>query len=152
MPYPRVANQFVDPIPASAGGLGTYDWHVNHLEEEGPFRSNNVEFDGRSDGQGVVATGGEYEPLILTLTGRILHRAQNVEFWKWRHLNHSFRFLTFEGEQYEVSMLSYEPKKTRVQLNNTDPVNQPSYVIDYSMQFWIMSVIDGILDDADVPE
>jgi len=152
MPYPRNANQFIDPIPASAGGLGTYNWAVNHLEEEGPSRTNNVEFDGRSDGMGVIPTAGEWEPLILTLTGTILHRSQNVQFWKWRHIPRSFRFLSFEGEYYEVSMLSYEPKKRAVAMNNADPTNMPAYVIEYTMQLWIITILDGMLDDAGVPE
>ena len=147
MPYPRVANQFIDPV---SGGLGTYEWHVNHLEQDGPHRPNNIEFAGRSDGQGVVGTGGEWEPLILTLTGRILHRAQNVEFWKWRHLTNSFRFVDFEGNTYEVAMIGYEPKKIRVAQNHAD-ANMPSYIMEYTMQLWILDIVDGELDDAGVP-
>ena len=148
--YPRVANQFIDPIPASAGGLGTYNWLVNHLEAEGPFRSNNVEFEGRSDGQGVVPTGGENEPLILTLSGTILHKSQYIEFWKWRGIDHSFHFLDFEGNRYEVSLLGFEPKKVRVALNSNDLVNMPGYKIEYTMQLWIMAIIAGELFDAGV--
>lgn len=145
-PYTRTPNEFFDP----AGALGTYQWHINHLEQEGPNRSNNVDFAGTADGRGVVPTEGEYEPLILTLSGTILHRAQNVEFWKWRHLTNSFRFNDFEGNSYEVAMLGYEPKKIRVALNPSDPLMR-SYKIEYSMQLWIIRVIDGELDDAGVP-
>ena len=145
-PYTRTPNEFFDP----AGTLATYQWHINHLEQDGPSRSNNVEFEGSADGRGIVPTEGVYEPLILTLTGTILHKAQNIEFWKWRHLTNSFRFNDFEGNSYEVSMLAYEPKKIRVALNPADPT-MIGYKIEYSMQLWIMRIIDGELDDAGVP-
>lgn len=145
-PYPRVANEFFDP----AGNLATYQWHVNALEQEGPFRSSNVEFEGSSDGTVVIPTGGSYEPLLITLTGTILHKAQNIQFWKWRHIENSFRFTDFEGSIYGVSMLSYEPKMIRVALNPADPLMQ-GYKIEYSMQLWVMGISAGPLADAVVP-
>jgi hypothetical protein len=146
-PYTRQPNEFFDP----AGNLPNYLWHINALEQEGPFRSDNVEFNGTADGRGLVPVGGSYEPLIITLTGTILHKAQDTEFWKWRHLENSFRFTDFELNSYEVSMLSYEPKKVRVALNPMDFDNMPGYKIEYSMKLWIIRIISGNLYDADVP-
>ena len=144
--YTRVANQFFDP----AGNLATYAWQINALEQDGPSRSNNVEFDGSSDGKGLVPTQGEDEALLITLTGTILHRAQNIQFWKWRHIENSFRFTDFEANQYEVAMLAYEPKKIRVAYNPSDAAMR-GYKIEYSMQLWVISILAGELLDAGVP-
>lgn len=142
-----VKNVFHDP----AGTLSDYTWHINHLESDGPSRPNNIDFQGRSDNLGVIGMAGDWSPLIMNLSGRLIHLEQHKQFLGWRHITNTFKFSDFEGGEYEVSMVGYEYRKQRVAWNPAD-ANMRHYIVDYKMDLWIVRIISGELFDMGVPE
>lgn len=133
----RVACQFHDPV-----GNTTYAWPVNYLSQEGPARVANVSFDSQANGLGVMATEGDISPLILSLSGTILHKAQHITFLTYFKMENTFRYTDEEGNEYEVTMDAYEPTKERVLWNPRD-VNMRSHKWTYKMRLRVVRIISG---------
>jgi len=153
MAFPR--NNFFDPAT-----LDSYDWVINHTDAEGPSRPSTLDFEGKKEQRsrfiqgsestiGFVGVEGDGEPLRLVLTGRVLHRSQYVEFWKWREKKNSFYFTDFDGQEYEVTMVGLEFTPLRASYNPADP-SMRTHTFEYSMELVVLNIRAGDLFDAGV--
>lgn len=145
---PRTANQFEDP----AGNKATYDWPVNHSEEEEFGRDRNIETGAPTSGIGLVQQQGADSTLALRIAGTIFHKEQVEEMWEWFQLSRSqsIYFHDFAGDSYEVIITSFKPTRHRTLRNPRDFANAPYHFWRYTMEMRILRVIDGPLSDAGV--
>lgn len=117
MPYGR--NRFTDP----AAVLSTYDWAINHSEEEARDQKRNLERTTTTNGMGFVRQQGEVSPDILRFKGTILARDQLDKMQAFYDLcnTQTIFFRDFEGDDFEVLITSFNPIRVRTSLNPRDP-------------------------------
>lgn len=135
----RTANRFT----ASDGT--TYDWHVNHDEEENFGKRRNIEHTANVSGWGLIRQQGDDSPVVIRLSGKILHRAQITQFdyWMARCRYESIHFRDFAGEEYEVIITAFEPKRVRTLFNPRDQTNAPLWYWTYTMEMEVLRVVSG---------
>lgn len=142
----RVSNRFEDPATGE-----TYDWHVNHAEEEDSGRTRNIDLSGNTSGLGLVRQQGEKPPISLRWRGSILHNAQLVEMWRWfeKCEDRTIRLRDFAGDYYEGTITAFQPQRKRGE-NRNDRANAPLHYWSYTLEFQVLRVLDGALADAGV--
>ena len=142
-----VQNNFYDPV-----SLTSYDWHINHAEEEGPSEPDNLQSEGKqadADDRPSQQLQGKGQAMALALTGRVLHAEQYRQFWYFKKITNSFRFSSYHGDVYEVTMSGLEMTKQRVNYNASDPTMR-FHVWDYNMTLTILRFVAGDLFDLGV--
>ena len=135
----RVANQFRDPATGD-----TYDWPINHSDENETARSRNIEHTAPTSGRGLVRQQGDDSPLVFTFSGTILHAAQNARFVEWYELgrDQTVIFRDWTGAEYEVLITAYQPRRERVMWNPRDP-DMRDHIIRWSMTLEVVQVLAG---------
>lgn len=137
----RVANVFTDPTNGE-----TYPWPINHLTEENAGRSRAITR-GAPTGTnvGLNRTQGDPSPVLLTLKGTMLTKAQRDETIRWwgKCDTHTIYFKDFEGAEYEVLITNFVPTRRAVARNQKDLANMPTWVIDYTIEMEVVRVISG---------
>jgi hypothetical protein len=134
----RVACSFRDPRTGTV-----YAWPVNHTTEEQFGKQRNVEHTAPTSGVGLVRQQGDDQPLILQLTGTILHRTQEAAFVEWFELSRlqSIYWTDWTGAEYEVIITGYQPRRERVLLNPRD--RGMDYVVRWTMTLEVLAVRAG---------
>lgn len=136
----RIANRFT----ASDGTI--YDWQVNHDEEDEFGRTRNIEHTATVAGAtgDIVRQQGDDSPAVIKLSGTILHEAQVTEFdaWMLRTRFETIHFRDFTGDEYEVIITSFLPKRVRTLKNPRDPT-APLWYWKYSMEMDVIHVLSG---------
>lgn len=127
-----------------------YVWTVNHDEEQEFGKSRNIDRTGRSGNTGLVRQQGDDGPLIMTLSGRIVHRAQYVMMWQIFELcrTQTVYFTDFDGQSFEVLVTEFRPLRRRGKTSK-DP-STPRHFWEYTMTLDIIRVISGDLVTAGV--
>lgn len=141
-------NRFENPANGQV-----YDWQVNHSEEEEFGRSRAITRAATTSGVGMVRQQGEDGPLVLKLRGKILHRAQYQEMWRWFQLSRTqtIWFLDFDANRYEVQITAFTPKRVRKLANHgRDAANTPWHYWEYGMEMEVINVLWGDLVVAGV--
>jgi hypothetical protein len=135
----RTPNRFFDPSDSTE-----YLWPINHLEEDDIGITTGISTSAPTSGIGLVRQQGEDSAMSIIVRGTILTLAQHQTFiaWKARSRNHTIYFTDFAGEQYEVLIKSYLPRRERVQKNPRDPL-MPNYVIRYTMEMDVIQALSG---------
>lgn len=109
-------NKFIDPRNDHE-----YEWHINHEDEDGFGRTRGITT-GAPTGQGdddckigLVRQQGEMAPFTIRVRGKILHRQQYIEFWKWfqRCNDHSIFWRDFDDQKWEVIITNLETPRHR---------------------------------------
>lgn len=150
----RFANSFYDPSlpdapwnPAAPGEANPYLWHTNHLEEEEHGPIIGMERTAPTGGIGLVRQQGSEEPMRLTLTGTIMDPLQHLAFvvWRSRCLDRTIRFKDFAGDEYEVVITRYQPRRERVVRNPRATPGTPEqlYVRRYTIEMDVIQVLEG---------
>ena len=139
-------NTFYNPVT-----LATYEWAINHTEQNGPSRESNTQYEGQSSDLGIIGFQGQDQPLIIELRGKILHKSQYLKFWEYRHITNTFKFTDFESNIYEVTMTGLVFEKRRVAWNFADAMNMPFHTYDYTMTLRVLTIISGDLFGLGVP-
>jgi hypothetical protein len=131
----------------SAGG-STYQWLINHTEEEEFGRRRNIDHSAPTSGIGHIRQQGDDEAMVLSLTGHILHRSQYVEMFKWfdRSRKETIQFRDFDMQEFEVIITSFRPVRKRT-LRNPRDTSIPHHYWDYSMEMEVITFLDGDLED-----
>lgn len=140
----RIANRFTNPQTAD-----TYDWEINHSEEEELGKKRNITHGARTSGTGLVKVQGDDEPLIWRLSGSILSEDQLSEMWTWFELcrTQTIYFRDFTGtDEYEVIITDFQPRRERTIRNPRDSANAPYHTWKYTMEMEIIAVRAGPLD------
>lgn len=132
-------NQFRNPATSDV-----YNWHVNHSEEGDFGKKRNIESTANTANVGLVQQQGSDEPLVLRLTGTILHQAQFDAMKSYFNLSRtqSIIFKDFAGDEYEVSITDWTPKRVRTIRNPKDTSIRLHYWT-YSLEMRVLRVIAG---------
>lgn len=134
-------NQFIDP----RGVRPTYNWAINHSEEDNFGRSRNIEYTART-GEGLVMQQGDEPPVLIRIRGTILTKAQVQEMIAWYTLckEQTIYFKDFAGDEYEVLITSFQPTRQRNVGNLRDQANAPYWHWTYEMQMDVVTVRSGV--------
>ena len=135
----RLSNRFI------AGDGSFYDWPVNHDEEESFGKRRNIEHTASVSGWGLARQQGDDAPAVIRLSGKILHQAQVTQFDYWMAVTRyqTIHFRDFAGEEYEVIITAFEPKRVRTLFNPRDRVNAPLWYWTYVMEMEVLTVVSG---------
>lgn len=127
----------------------TYEWHVNHSEEQELGKERSIEHTGLSGGflsgsTGVVRQVGLDSPMVLSFTGTIFHAAQHQEMIDWFQLcrTQTVEFRDFTGDEYEVLITSFKPIRKRTLRNPRDP-SIPLHYWTYTITMEVIRFISG---------
>lgn len=140
--------QFID---LQAGGLGTYDWALNHDAEEGFGATQQLERTAPTSGVGFVRQIGDPSPLTRTLRGSILARAQLQKFWAYYNVTagksgtrRTIRFRDPLGGIFEVLVTSFVPVMERVAMNRRGTTADEKLVKwTYTLTLEVVNVVSG---------
>lgn len=140
-------NTFYNPANGAS-----YAWQVNHDPEgeEEAGRERQIERTANTGLVGSVDQQGDDGPYILSLSGKILHRAQFVAFWNWYELcrTQSIWFYDFDGQGYEVQIIAFKPKRRgAVNMRTSDP---KTHFWTYSIQMRVYRFLQGDMVTAGV--
>lgn len=140
-----VRNRFTNPVNASY-----YDWQVNHDEESEGGRERSVEHTANTASTGLVRQQGDKTPLIKKISGSILHRNQYRRMWEWFELcdTQTIYFKDATGEEWEVLLTAFRPKKVRARNPNDSTI--PFHYYTYSLDMEVVRQISGAEFDAGV--
>lgn len=134
MSAPR--NTFEDP-----NGVRTaYPWLVNH-DEEGDFgKRRTIQHGANTANTGLVRQQSDDEPLIMRLSGTILHQSQYDEMIAWFALSktQTIYFEDFSGDRYEILFTSFQPKRQKTIKNPRDFANAPYWFWKYELEFEVV--------------
>lgn len=137
----RVANRFLNPWTGD-----TYDWPVNHAEEESFGKSRNIDHTAPTSGQGLIRQQGDDSPMGIRLSGTVFHKAQHQAFINWFNLSRTqtIYWRNFDLEEFEVIFTGYLPQKKRTLRNPRDFANAPYHYWTYTMEFDVVRFISGV--------
>lgn len=142
-------NRFYDPKTGQE-----YLWHINHSEESEHGQERSIEhtavtghsFGGGGGAVGLVRQQGAVSPLVLEYSGTIFHSAQYSAMWDYygRCEDRTLHFRDFEGNEYEVLIISFKPNRKRT-LKNPRDNSAPLHYWTYSLRMEVLRVISGPL-------
>jgi hypothetical protein len=124
----------------------TFNWPINHSEEEAVGKTRNITRSSTTDNVGAVRQQGDDGPLTMKLSGTILHRAQLVEFWRWFEISRTqtIYFTDFDAQSYEVQITEFSP------LRNPRDDSAPEHYWTYTLSLDVYRLIDGDMRIAGV--
>lgn len=133
-------NVFTDPATARS-----YEWKINHSEEEEFGKRRSIEHGALTNGTGLVRQQSDDSPLILRLRGVIFHKAQLEEMISWWKLTETqtIYFRDFMGDEYEVIITEFIPNRERTIKNPRDFANAPYWFWRYEMAMEVVTIRDG---------
>lgn len=140
----RTPNVFTDPATGE-----TYAWQFNHLTEGGGLARNLTVSSPTSLGI-LIRQQAADGAVTLAWSGTALTRHQHQQFLLWyQKCKHHSIFLTdFAGDQFEVVITAYDPKRKAVAVNprernSTPSVGAPLWVYDFTLTMEIIRAIAG---------
>lgn len=133
-------NRFTNP-----SNNDTYDWQVNHSEEDEFGKRRNIEHGALTNGTGLVRQQSNDSPMILHLKGVIFHQAQYEEMIAWWKLceTQTIYFLDFAGDEYEVIISEFLPVRERTIKNPRDFANAPYWFWRYDLTMEVITIRKG---------
>lgn len=142
MSAPR--NTFTDP----AGSRTTYEWQINHSDEDTFGKTRSVQHGANTLNTGLVKQQSDDGPLTIKVRGTILHKAQIVEMIAWWRLcaSRTIYFEDFAGDKYEVIITSFQPTRQRTIKNPRDFASAPYWFWKYELEMEVIRFIDSIWD------
>lgn len=135
----------IDPAP---GGLGTYAFDINHLEEDeyGNERQLTVT---RNTSDGIAMTQqGDSAVQTKVLKGTILKESQHAALAAFAKKSgrldptNTLIYRDFYGEEFEVLIQSYKVTPVRLSQNRRDPTMR-RHKITYTLVLLIINVRNG---------
>lgn len=124
-----------------------YEWAIGHKEEEPTSKTRQITESANTANTGLVKQQGDVQPLILKYLGTILHASQHTEFWRWFQLceTQTIFFQDYNGNEYEVMITDFAPKRQATIRNPRDFKNAPFHYWTYSITMEVIRVIKGEL-------
>lgn len=125
----------------------TYEWPVNHNEEDDNGRGLNITHTANTGGLGLVRQQAEFDPFTLNWRGKILTREQWVEMWRWNELCRvqTIYLRDFEGATFEGVIVEWKPKRVRVVKNTRGGTTAPMHMYEYTFAFEVIRIVNGPL-------
>lgn len=139
-------NRFTNPATGAF-----YDWPINHTEEEAAGKTRTITRTSNTGLVGLVKQQGDDGPMLMKLTGTILTRDQFRQMWAWYSLSRmqTIYFRDFDGQEAEVQVTSFLPKRERTLRNPRDP-SIPHHYWSYTIEMEVYRFIAGDLADAGI--
>lgn len=136
-------SKFIDPF----GVVPTYTWTINYKPDgEDAFgKERTVQRTAATKGHSLIRQQQDDGALILKFSGTALTKEQHNAFIQWWKLcsDQTVIYQDFTGDQYEVVILGYMPKRVGVARNMRDTANAPMWVYDYDIDMDVVTVISG---------
>src|SRR3954454_3299927 len=128
-------NRFTNPAT-----MATYDWPVNHSEEEPTGKTRNISRAANTGNVGAVRQQGDDGATVLTYTGTINTRAQLQQFWAWYELSkaQTIYFTDYDGQEYEVQITAFTPKRVRKLTSISRDAGMPHHYYTYSISMEVL--------------
>lgn len=138
MGYVRKSNQFIDP----AGVVPTYNWTINHTEEEEVQNSRQMSDGAPTSDIGLLPQQGPPKPLRFQWKGTIFTQTDfdQMVFWWVLCENHSIYLNDFNNSQYEILIEDFNPKRHPVAWNKRGGI---PWIWDYTIIMRVLTVISG---------
>lgn len=148
MSAPAQRNKFIDP----AGNRTTYNWSINHSEEDEFGKVRNIEHAANTANTGLVKQQSDDSPMLIRVRGVVLHKAQIEEMIAWWDLSETqtIYFEDFTEDSYEVIITAFRPTRHRTIKNPRDYANAPYWFWRYEMEMEVVRFIDSIWEDVTV--
>lgn len=136
----RTANRFINPATAVE-----YAWAVNHREEDDGGQERSIERGAPTGAVGLVRQQGDESPLTFRYKGTILTEAQLETMIDWYVLcrTQTIYFRDFAGDEYEVVITGFKPRRIAVVQNKRDLVNAPLWKWEYEIAMEVLTVRSG---------
>jgi hypothetical protein len=133
-------NRFTNPADGSS-----YDWPINHDNEEANEQRRNIERTAPTAGVGFVRQQGEDSPLVLRYSGVILTQAHHDEMQAWYTLSksQSVHFRDFAGNVFEVLIVAFTPTRVRTVANPRGGTTNPHHFWRYQIEMEVLQIISG---------
>lgn len=134
-------NRFTNPANGAF-----YDWSINHESEEEFGKERSIEERSNTGNVGLTRTQGADGTLVLRYEGTILTRAQYVAMWQWYALcrTQTIYFTDCDGQEYEVQITSFKPKRVRVAHNPRD-AGMRLHKYEYTIEMHVYALRAGDL-------
>lgn len=142
-------NQFID-LWGGGGAQGTYNWHINHAEEDEYSRRITVERTATTDGMGAVRQIGEVSPYTLRWKGTILQKVQYDKMWAYFNESNglgagprrTIHLVDQLGIRYEGWFSSFNPIRHRVAMNPRGSTTEEKLVTwTYDLEFEVVRIV-----------
>lgn len=145
--------KFID-VWGGTGAQGTYEWPINHAEEEPSARTLNIERSSPTSGVGFVRQVGDPSPIVRQLKGTILQRTQRQKFDTFFEIcaglgpgpQRTIHFMDQLAGRFEVLITSWLPTAHRA------AVNPRGATADERLIYWTydltMEVLNTITEGA----
>lgn len=145
----RVANRFTNPLTGAI-----YDWPLNHETEEDLGKRNSLEVTFNTGSGLPVFQQGNSDPMTLRFEGRALTEAHITNLWGWFGLTRTqtVYFRDFAGDEYEVIITDFRPRRIRAAKNLRDLTNAPLNTWTYTIEMTIIRVRSGPLLAAGITQ
>lgn len=133
-------DRFINPLNSEI-----YLWDIGHAEEEPTSKTRQITNSANTANTGLIPQQGDLQPTILKYTGTILKKSQLVEFWRWYELceEQTIYFADYAGNEYEVMITDFGPKRQSTVRNPRDFVNAPLHYWTYSISMQVIRTIAG---------
>jgi hypothetical protein len=145
-------NQFID-LWGGAGAQGTYNWPINHAEEDARSRQITVERTATTDGIGFVRQLGAVSPYTLRWKGTILDKSQHDKMMAYFDESNGLgsgprrtvHLVDQLGIRYEGWFTMFNPIRVRTSSNprGTTPEERMVYWT-YDMEFEVVRIVSGV--------
>jgi hypothetical protein len=132
-------NQFYNP----ATGEG-YPWPINHSDENSFGKARQVNTGANTANTGLTMQQGDDEPMVIEVTGTILHSAQHAAMIRWFAISkqQTIYFTDYSGDSYEVVILAYQPTRQRT-LGNPRDRTMPFHYYKYTLRMHVVRILAG---------
>lgn len=146
--YVRKSNQFIDPAglgpvnPAGGRFAATYNWTINHHEEEEVQNSRGITDGAPTSDIGLLPQQGPPKPLVFQWKGTLFTQADKDAMDSWFELceSQSIYLNDFNSNQYEILITDWNVKRTPVAWNHR---GQVPWIWDYTITIRVLTVLAG---------
>lgn len=147
MAAPR--DTFEDPN----GVRDTYEFQVNHDEEDDFGKERQISHGANTGQTGLVRQQADDDPMVIRIRGKILHQNQHDEMVAWFALSklQTIYWEDFQGNRYEVMFTSFKPVRQRTTKNPRDFANAPYWYWTYELTLEVIRFLDDNPWDAAGP-
>lgn len=125
----------------------SYEFDIGHSSEEPTSKTRQITNSANTANTGLIAQQGDVQPLLLRYAGTILKASQHKEMWRWYQLceTQTILFTDYAGNEYEVMITDFAPKRQPTLRNPRDPKNALLHYWNYTITMQVIRVVKGEL-------
>lgn len=126
----------------------SYEFDIGHSSEEPTSKTRQISNSANTANTGLIMQQGDVQPLLIKYAGTILKASQHKEMWRWYQLcqNQTIFFTDYAGNEYEVVITDFAPKREPTVKNPRDFTNAPLHFWKYTITMHVVRVIKGELE------